>query len=499
MYLNTLLISSVLTISKGFHPTTFIISSSKSSSSSIKINKNNNIISSPSSCINDYRNLRILSTLQLNAKNDDDDDDGGLNEYGLDEEPLSNGIDSVSWLPSVIGQKAEAITGVRENADILPLFPLGGIVYTPNTNHILNIFEPRYRQMYNDILMNGSKRFVVSMSHPDKSGTFATIGVLFQLEDLREVSEQTNDQVKYICNHKVVGRVKIHKILNPEVWNSRETYLKVEGTILLKDEDDDDENDDNNDNGEKPDEPINVKAGLGDIYSTLVNRATGGGDNTSLTKEEEALRKAFTNLVQLQHDLQEDVRFTQASASSLSVKAGNEGDDTLWSTVRLWQSYTEQRLVARQNELQREFQEKLLKFLTKDKGVKEEELPSAIGFTDLSPALQQEVKELQKRMAIELQPLILESTLAMQKILEANTHCDRLNLLRFFVNAERKRLEAKKTLQGMFFAKDSEEGDDTKGIKKEEEKKDDLLSKEDENVKKNSESTIFIEDPDAFQ
>ena len=50
-------------------------------------------------------------------------------------------------------------------------------------------------------------------------------------------------------------------------------------------------------------------------------------------------------------------------------------------------------------------------------------------------------------MAIELQPLILESTLAMQKILEANTHCDRLNLLRFFVNAERKRLEAKKTLQ----------------------------------------------------
>merc|ERR1712174_192819 len=83
---------------------------------------------------------------------------------------------------------------------------------------------------------------------------------------------------------------------------------------------------------------------------------------SSSSEEEEALRQSFTNLVQLQHDLQEDVRFTRASASSLSVKSGNDGDDTLWSTVRLWQSYTEQRLVARQNELQKEFQEKLLKF-----------------------------------------------------------------------------------------------------------------------------------------
>ena len=108
-------------------------------------------------------------------------------------------------------------------------------------------------------------------------------------------------------------------------------------------------------------------------------------------------------------------------------------------------------------------------------------------------------------MAIELQPLILESTLAMQKILEANTHCDRLNLLRFFVNAERKRLEAKKTLQGMFFAKDSEsqDDDDVVNVNDNDDKgkeKDELSSfKEDDNLKKNTESTIFIEDPDAFQ
>ena len=85
--------------------------------------------------------------------------------------------------------------------------------------------------MYTDILMNGTKRFVVAMSHPAEPGRFAQMGVLFELEELKEVSEQTNDQIKYICNHKVTGRVQVHQIVNPEAWESRETYLRVEGTI----------------------------------------------------------------------------------------------------------------------------------------------------------------------------------------------------------------------------------------------------------------------------
>ena len=143
-------------------------------------------------------------------------------------------MDSVSWLPTVIGANGptQAMMDVGDDADVLPLFPLGGIVYTPNSEHILNVFEPRHREMYNDILMNGTKRFVVSMSHPSEEGRFAQMGVLFHLEDLKEVSEQTADQIKHICNHKVVGRVKLNRVLNPEVWTSRETYLRVEGEII---------------------------------------------------------------------------------------------------------------------------------------------------------------------------------------------------------------------------------------------------------------------------
>lgn len=406
-----------------------------------------------------------------------DDVEGEEEEWSDDEddEPLSKGIDSVSWLPSVVGAKDKDVSGIREGAEIIPLFPLGGFVYTPNSEHVLNIFEPRYRQMYTDILMNGSKRFVVTMSHPTESGRFAKTGVLFELEDLKEVSEQTADQIKYICNHKVTGRVRLDRILNPEAWESRETYLKAEGVIF-------------------DDTKTEESESTGDIYETIAAAATGASE------EERALRESFSAMVDLQHDLEEDVRFTRASTSSLAVKPG-PGEDGLWQTIRLWQNYADQRLMARQNELQSDFQEKLQSFLKKERGLKDEELPSAIGFQDLSPALQEEVQELQKRMAVELQPLVLESTLTMQKILEAENHTARCKLLRYFVDAERKRLSTKKSLKGMFSSSDGDTEVDLAALEAampaEEIIGDDESESEKESTTKPS--SIFTDEPDAFQ
>ena len=76
----------------------------------------------------------------------------------------------------------------------------------------------------------------------------------------------------------------------------------------------------------------------------------------------------------IQHELEEDVRFTKASVGGLAVKPG-PGKDGLWQTVRLWQSFADQRLMARQNDLQKDFQEKLQEFLKKEKGLNDEELP----------------------------------------------------------------------------------------------------------------------------
>ena len=216
----------------------------------------------------------------------------------------------------------------------------------------MNIFEPRYRQMYTDILMNGSKRFVVVTSHPTEQGRFAQTGVLFELEDLKEVSEQTADQIKYICNHKVTGRVKINQVLNPEAWETRETYLKCEGTI--------------HDDTAEPDVEGKDEPNAGDVYGAVVAAASA--------KEEVALIDSFTKLVDLQHDLEEDVRFTVAAKATLAVKDG-PGEDGLWHTVRLWQTFVDQRLMARQNELQSDFQKRLQEYLKKEKGLGDDEMP----------------------------------------------------------------------------------------------------------------------------
>ena len=202
--------------------------------------------------------------------------------------------------------------------------------------------------MYSDILMNGSKRFVVVTSHPTEKGRFAQTGVLFELEDLKEVSEQTADQIKFICSHKVTGRVRIHQVLNPEAWETRDTYLKIEGMIV----------DDSKE--------TQTSMPTDDVYGSVV--AAAG------SKEEHELTEAFGKLVDMQHTLEEDVRFTQAAKGTLAVKDG-PGEDGLWQTIRLWQSFVDQRLMARQNELQRDFQEKLQNFLKKEKGLKEDELP----------------------------------------------------------------------------------------------------------------------------
>lgn len=219
------------------------------------------------------------------------------------------------------------------------------------------------------------------------------------------------DAIKYICNHKVTGRVKIHKILNPSAWKSRATYLKCEGTII-------DES--------SPNQQEDKDEDLSDIYGSLLSAISPDGPKTKVEKE---LVSAFSALVDRQHELEEDVRFTRASVKSLAVKSGGS-ENGLWMTIRLWQSFIEQRLVARQNEMQMEFQEKLLKFLKKEKGLGEDEIPSAIGFEDLSKELQEELKELQKRMSVELQPMILESMLAIQKILEVSIVIG--NMLLFF-------------------------------------------------------------------
>ena len=187
----------------------------------------------------------------------------------------------IRWLPPIDPSSDDVSEGYTpsDGATVMPLFPLG-VTYLPYTTPVLNIFEPRYRAMYNDILFSGARRFMVCNVDAE-TGRLAETGVIFYLDELKEVSEQTADRVKYVGSHSVIGRVNLKKVLNPPVAATRETYLKAE-VVELVDEDADD----------------------------------------SLEEQEQELKALFEELVDIQSSLGEEPRFTEAVKATLSFGRG---------------------------------------------------------------------------------------------------------------------------------------------------------------------------------
>lgn len=68
---------------------------------------------------------RLLTQLWAAAADDDEDDDDEDDEDESDE-PLGNGVDSVSWLPSVIGGKGISVSGTRMVRFVILLFTYRG-------------------------------------------------------------------------------------------------------------------------------------------------------------------------------------------------------------------------------------------------------------------------------------------------------------------------------------------------------------------------------------
>mmetsp|Transcript_20312 Transcript_20312/g.64915 ORF Transcript_20312/g.64915 Transcript_20312/m.64915 type:complete len:328 (+) Transcript_20312:32-1015(+) len=194
-----------------------------------------------------------------------DEESGDIND---------GGISSVNWV-TVDASGPDVEPTEEEGTSVMPLFPLGA-AYLPHTTPVLNIFEPRYRAMYNDILFNGARRFMVTNVEPE-TGALAEVGVVFYLDELKEVSEQTQDRVKYIGQHRVINRVRLRRVLNPSVVATRDTYLKAEVEVL-SDSDQQEEG--------KPDE--------------------------GLAAEEAAAEELFVSLVDAQKSLGEEPRFTDA-------------------------------------------------------------------------------------------------------------------------------------------------------------------------------------------
>ena len=102
--------------------------------------------------------------------------------------------------------------------------------------------------------------------------------------------------------------------------------------------------------------------------------------------------------------------------------------------------------------MQAEVQARLVKYLTEKTGKSEKQLPNQVILSDLPPDLQRDVKNLRKRVMAEIAPLIAEQTRGTQMLLQATSHVERLELFKNMIEAEQKRLVARRTLKATLVA-----------------------------------------------
>jgi len=340
---------------------------------------------------------------------DEDDEEADDASGSFDESAPRDWAGKVRWMPVMdVRRETEESPTLAEGELVLPMFPLGSHVYLPDTEHVLNIFEPRYRSMYNEILFNGSRRFVVPMCAPNEPGKFASVAAVFYLDDLKEVSEQTNDQVKFVCSHTVIERVRVVRSLNDRVWGDRSSFLKV---VTEKFEDCD----------------------LDDDF----------------TNKETALEERFRALIDMQEKVDEPIRFTKdvELAAPISAKRGKMG---FWRLVNLWQSLLQSRVTHRENELQAGIQKMLRKFL-EDSGVDlSDGRQLQLSFESIPADIRAEIQRMNEQYGEERVELLNSAIYPFQYLVQMDSHAERLDYFGELVSEEEKRLAAKNTLRAMF-------------------------------------------------
>ena len=334
----------------------------------------------------------------------------------VDEEDESRDyLAELAWLPPLDPTKEteEVDPALDPTTMVLPVFPLGSTAYMPHSDHVLNIFEPRYRQMYSDILFNGSRRFVVPVSHPE-TGRLASVAPVFYLEDLKEVSEQTADAVKYVCSHKVIGRVTIKRVLNDAVWGDRSTYLKA-----------------------------------------VVEPLEDADDDEDLTTREGALTERFASVIEKQTKLGEPVRFTENLIETLSAARGEDG---LWRLAGLWQSLLQNRLSAKESELSNDIQQLLRDYL-KQQG-QDMQSKVTVQFDALPAEIRAEFTRLQQTYREESLAMVGQTIYPFVLLVQCDSHAERLNVFGDMLEEEEKRLQAKVALQSLFAGADAKKDDE---------------------------------------
>mmetsp|Transcript_17680 Transcript_17680/g.40980 ORF Transcript_17680/g.40980 Transcript_17680/m.40980 type:complete len:457 (+) Transcript_17680:62-1432(+) len=291
----------------------------------------------------------------------------------------------------------EAYAPAKETI-LLPCFPVSDTPYLPHSKHTLNIFEPRYRAMYNDMLVSGGRRCVVPHVYSDDAGKgvrLGKVGVVFYLTELNDISESTGDQMKYRCEHELIGRVRIKGITNPQDFATANTYLKAE----VEDLEDTDKGED-------------------------------------LQEAEEKLYKCFEVLQELQDRLKGEVKCMQPGKIDEIRSSSKDSREKVWELAGCWSDY----IMFRTQGIMRSILEELQ--FTFRKYFEERGLSAPSRMDDLPQELKDVAKTAQTRQEEAMESVEDMRKLTLQLVM-STAHKERLELLGAAVTREQKMTSAK--------------------------------------------------------
>lgn len=291
----------------------------------------------------------------------------------------------------------------------MPLFPLDS-AFLPGTRQGLNIVEPRYCDLCRDVVLSGARRFAVPLfqrpSHPSmprqpaRMGdlSLAEVAAVYYIEEL----QKAEGLVKYILHHKVIGRVRIKRLLNPRALVDRTTYARA-------------------------------------VVEDFVDTDT----DAECSAAEEAATDRFREVVALHADLgdAEPVRFVDLVPAGNMMTRGDDGG--LWQTANLWQALFRERVGALRTR-QSIAEQRLVVDWLKRSGKNLRDLVNKNGnrmgirLQDLPEAVQLQYWRLREEFEEEAAPLARQGTCFGQALLQADTHTRRLEVMETVMGPDRK-------------------------------------------------------------
>jgi len=288
-----------------------------------------------------------------------------------------------------------------EDRFVLPCFPLPlARAALPDMKRTINVREPRYIRMYQEMLQDGKQYFAVPRLHRSEAGVqLAECCVLFQLTDLKDAP--AGSKSRYVCKHIVSGRVRICRVLNPEVFAEDSTYLQVECRAITDE-----------------DEGANCKLQERVLHDVLGNVASLYEAGGIMLRRYEYQRDSSGRL-QL-FDFGADPHLSTEMLMQVNAQRQN-----FWQLATLWQGYSDRRTIALRQRRDRD----ALAMRRDD---------------SWTP-----VQAVKAKQASDAQMAELEEDTAslMQRLIQADSHSARLSLLHAAASKELERLAAAAALR----------------------------------------------------